>query len=62
MSAQSQPLVFYERQGNHHTTGQAAAGLKTSLYTDTAEVLPLNTEAIYKNNKIMICKYLPMNM
>ena len=31
--AQGHPWVFNERQGNPHTTGQAAAGPKTTLYT-----------------------------
>ena len=40
----SDPLVFNERRGNPHTTEQAAAGLKTSLYTDTAK------ECFFKNS------------
>ena len=44
MSAQDHPLVFNERQGNPHTTWQAAADPKTSLYTDTGKELPFYTQ------------------
>ena len=44
MSTQGHPLVFNERQGNPHTTGQAAACPKTSVYTGTAKALLLYTQ------------------
>ena len=44
MSAQGDPLVFSEGQGNPHSTGQAEIGPKTSLYTGTAKELPLYTQ------------------
>ena len=34
---------------NPYTTGQAAAGPKTLLYTDTAKELPLYTHVTLKN-------------
>ena len=46
MSAKGHPLIFNERWGNPHTTGQAVAGPKTLLYTGTAKELP----NIYSSN------------
>ena len=43
MSSQGHALVFNEWQGNSHTTGQAFAGSKISLYSGTAKKLPLYT-------------------
>ena len=37
MSAQGHQCVFNEGQGNPHTTRQAAAGPKITLYTGTAK-------------------------
>ena len=36
---------FNERRGKLHTTGQAAAGHKTTFYSGTAKKLPLYTSA-----------------
>ena len=44
ISAQGHPLSSMTRRVKPHTTGQAAAGSKTSLYTGTARVLPLYTQ------------------
>ena len=38
------PWVFNEQQWNPHTTGQADATPKTSLYTGTVKELPLYTQ------------------
>ena len=44
MSGQGHSLVFNERQGSPHTTREAAAGHKTSLYTDTVKELLLYSQ------------------